>query len=73
MNPGPFLIIRNTFYLLILAFTFSALIKSENTKNIFTSCNYNQNPKTLYLLALVYIIALVYLFAFYLFIVISFY
>jgi hypothetical protein len=45
---------------LLLAFTFSALIKSENTKNISTSYNYNQNPKTSLLFALVYILALVY-------------
>jgi hypothetical protein len=32
---------------ILLAFIFSALIKSKNTKNIFTSCNYNENPKTL--------------------------
>jgi hypothetical protein len=73
MNPDPFLIIRTTFYLFILSFIFSALIKSENTKKIFTSCNYNQNPKILYLLALIYIIVLFYLFEFYLFIFISFY
>jgi hypothetical protein len=58
---------------LLLDFSFYALIKSENTKNIFTSCNYNKNPQTSLLFALIYIIALVYFLAFYLFIVISFY
>jgi hypothetical protein len=33
-------------------------------KNLFTFCNYNENPKTSLLSALVYIIALVYLLAF---------
>jgi hypothetical protein len=30
---------------LLVAFIFPALIKSENTKNMFTSYNYNQNQK----------------------------
>jgi hypothetical protein len=36
MNPDPILIIKNTFPILLLAFLFSALIKSENTKKILS-------------------------------------
>jgi hypothetical protein len=32
--------------MLLLAFAILAFIKSENTKNTFTFCNYQQNPKT---------------------------
>jgi hypothetical protein len=75
MNPDPILIIRNTFYLLLPAFTISALIKSENTKKKFIFCNYKQQQKTSLLSALVYILDLLYFMAFYflLFIIISFY
>jgi hypothetical protein len=50
---------------LLLAFTFSVSIKSENNKNIFTFCNYTQNPKTPLPFALVYFLASVYFLAFY--------
>jgi hypothetical protein len=45
MNPDLFQTIRNTFQLFLLAFTILAIIKSENHKNTFTFCNYQQNPK----------------------------
>ena len=45
MNPGPFLIIRTTFYLLLLAFNFFALINFENTKIYFLLATINKNPK----------------------------
>jgi hypothetical protein len=44
MNPGPILIIRNTFPTLPYVFLFLVIINSENTKNIFTFCNYTENP-----------------------------
>jgi hypothetical protein len=46
MNPGLILIIRNTFPTIPRAILFLVLIKSENTKNSFTFCNYTENPKT---------------------------
>jgi len=45
MNPGPLFIIRNTFYLLLLAFTFSALINFENTKIYLLLATTTKNPK----------------------------
>ena len=45
MNPGPLLIIRNHFYLLLLAFTFSALINFENTKILLLLATTTKNPK----------------------------
>jgi hypothetical protein len=46
MKPGPFVIIINTFPLLLLAFLILDLFKSENFKNAFTFCNYTENPQT---------------------------
>jgi hypothetical protein len=45
MNPGPLFIIRNHFYLLLLAFTFSALINFENTKILLFLATTTKNPK----------------------------
>ena len=45
MNPGPLFIIRNHFYLLLLAFTFSALINFENTKIYLLLATTTKNPK----------------------------
>jgi hypothetical protein len=45
-EPGPILIIRNTFPTLARVRLFSALIKSENTKTYLLSCNNIKNPKT---------------------------
>jgi hypothetical protein len=44
MNPGPILIMINTFPTLTRVLLFSSLIKSENTKTYLLSCIYNQNP-----------------------------
>ena len=35
MNPGPFLIIRNTFPITFIALLFSEIIKTENTKTLY--------------------------------------
>jgi hypothetical protein len=45
MNPGPILIIRNTFPTHLHALLFSASFKSENTKIHLLSCINLQNPK----------------------------
>jgi hypothetical protein len=51
MNPGPILIIKNTFQKLCLALLFLALIKYEN---IFTFLQSYQKPKkNLYYIVLV--------------------
>ena len=64
MNPGPSLIIRTTFYLLLLVFTIFALINFESTKISFLLATINKNPKNLYLLVLVYFKVVVYFIAF---------
>jgi len=46
MNPGPFLIIRKHFYLLLLAFTISAIKSCENTKTSLLLATKTKNPKT---------------------------
>ena len=46
MNPGLFLITRNTFYLHLQVFLFLALIKSENRKTFLLVASTIQNPKT---------------------------
>jgi hypothetical protein len=46
MNPGPILIIRNTFPMLARVFKNSSLIKSENTTTYLLFCNHIKNPKT---------------------------
>jgi hypothetical protein len=46
MNPGPILIIRNTFPALARVFKSSSLIKFENTKIYLLSCNHIKNSKT---------------------------
>jgi hypothetical protein len=48
MNPGPILIVRNTFPTHLHALLFSALFKSENTKTYLLSCIHLQNPKIFY-------------------------
>jgi len=45
MNPGPLFIIRKHFYLLLLAFSFSALINLENTKILLLLATTTKNPK----------------------------
>jgi hypothetical protein len=45
MNPGPILIIRNTFPAHLHALLFSASFKFENTKTHLLSCIQLQNPK----------------------------
>jgi hypothetical protein len=46
MNPGPNLIIRNTFPTHLQVLLFSASFKSENTKTYLLSCIHLKNPKT---------------------------
>ena len=58
MNPGPLFIIRNTFYLLLLAFTFSALIKFENTKKFYFLQLQPKTQKELYFIVLDYFLVL---------------
>jgi hypothetical protein len=53
MNPGPILIIRNTFPTLLLAFLFSALINSENKKHIYFLAFTYKTQKYLYHIILV--------------------
>jgi hypothetical protein len=67
MNPGPILIIINTFHTLFLALLFSSLTKSKNTKTYLLSCNHIKNPKTPLSYFISHIIALVYFIALYLF------
>jgi hypothetical protein len=50
MNPGRILIIRNIFPMLPCVFLLLVLIKSENTKSIFTFCNYTENPNNTFTL-----------------------
>ena len=45
MSPGSLFIIINTFYLLLSTFTFSALIKFENTKIYLLLAITTKNPK----------------------------
>jgi hypothetical protein len=45
MNPGPILIIRNTFRTHLDELLFSASFKSENTNTHLLSCIHLQNPK----------------------------
>jgi hypothetical protein len=50
MNPGPILIIRNTFPTIAHVFENSSVIKSENTKkNIYYLAIISKTPKHLYL------------------------
>src|SRR6185369_5786995 len=44
MNPGPFLIIRNTFPTTFIHFSFSAIIKSENKKILLHLACIIKNP-----------------------------
>jgi hypothetical protein len=66
MKHGPILIIGNTFQTLFLALLLLVLIKSENTKNIFTFLQSYQKPKNSFTLlhyshiSLVYIVALLF-------------
>jgi hypothetical protein len=46
MNPGPILIIRNTFPTILFTLLFSASFYSENTKNIFTFLHTHTKPKS---------------------------
>jgi hypothetical protein len=66
MNPGPILIIRNTFPTLARVFLFPFIIKSKNTKKN-TFCNYIKNTKTHLFIALVYFL----LFSFYYFVLLA--
>jgi hypothetical protein len=59
MNPGPILIIRNTFPTLARFFKNSSLIKSEIQKHIYFFCNHLKNPKTRLPYFFSFIIALV--------------
>ena len=45
-EPGPFLIIRKHFYLLLLAFTISAIKSCKNTKTSLLLSTKSKNPKT---------------------------
>jgi hypothetical protein len=45
MNPRPFKIIRIIFQLLLLAFAILTFVNPKITKNTFTFCIYQQNPK----------------------------
>jgi hypothetical protein len=47
MNPGPILIVRNTFPTHLHALLFLELFKSENTKNIFTFLHTPTKPKNI--------------------------
>jgi hypothetical protein len=67
MNPGPPFIIRNTFYLLLFAFTIFALIKSENRKIYLFLANTTKNPKTSLFTHFSLLSSLVYFLVFYLF------
>jgi hypothetical protein len=53
MNLGPFETIRNTVYLLLLAFTFSATLDPKIIKTYLLSTTTNKTQKQLYFLALV--------------------
>ena len=44
MNPGPFLIIRNTFPTIFKHLLHSAILKSENTKTLFLLAFTYKNP-----------------------------
>ena len=46
MNPGPILIIRNTFPTLLSSLLFSAIYYSENTKILSIPAITHKNPKT---------------------------
>jgi hypothetical protein len=50
MNPDLILTIRNTFPTLPCVLLFLVIIKSENTKNIFTFYNYTKNPNNTFIL-----------------------
>jgi hypothetical protein len=60
MNPGPILIIRNTFLTLLFALLFSALNYSENIKHIYFLAFTYKTQKHLYRVILVHV-SLVYL------------
>jgi hypothetical protein len=64
MNPGPILIIRNTFPTLARVFLISSLIKSKNTKHIYFLAIISKTPLPY---CISRIIALVYFIASYLF------
>jgi hypothetical protein len=53
MNPGPILIITNTFPTLACVFLISSLIKSQNTKHIYFLAIISKTQKHLYLIILV--------------------
>ena len=45
MNPGPLLIIRNTFPITFIALLFSEIIKTENTKTLYLLHSSSKTPK----------------------------
>jgi hypothetical protein len=61
MNPGPILIIRNTFPTYLHALLFSVLFKSENTKTHYLLA-YNYKPKNTFHAYLLYCIVIYFTF-----------